>query len=120
MALFPEGTRSPDGRLYAFKKGAFILAIKTRVPVVPVGISGSRAIMPKGSFRVQGGEIRIRVGEPIEVGTSKEGDRDRLRELSRRAVAGLIEGEDAEAGFAGSSDLGRRRSTGDNTKETKG
>ena len=133
MALFPEGTRSPDGRLYAFKKGAFILAIKTRVPVVPVGISGSRAIMPKGSFRVRGGEIRIRVGEPIEVGTSEQGERDRLRELSRRAVAGLIEEEDAESGlageivpveselrFAGSSDLGYKGSTRDNTEETKG
>ena len=88
--------------------------------------------MPKGSFRVRGGEIRIRVGEPIEVGTSKQRGRDRLRELSRRAVAGLIEEEDAESGlageiipvesklrFAGSSDLGCKGSTRDNTEETK-
>ena len=133
MTLFPEGTRSPDGRLYAFKKGAFILAIKTRVPVVPVGISGSREIMPKGSFRVRGGEVRIRVGEPIEVGAGDHRDMDRLRELSRRAVAALIEGEDAEVGSAGevapvesesssdgSSGLGREESTPGDPKETKG
>ena len=95
MTLFPEGTRSPDGRLYAFKKGAFVLALKTQVPVVPVGISGSRAIMPKGSFRVRGGEIRIRVGSPIEVGGGRV-DRDQLLSMSRAAVAELIEGEDAE------------------------
>ncbi len=100
VTLFPEGTRSPDGRLYAFKKGAFIMAIKTRVPIVPIGISGSRAIMPKGSFRVRGGEIRIRVGEPIVVQHIDSRGRDELRKLSRAAVAALIEGEDAEVGPA--------------------
>ena len=98
VTMFPEGTRSPDGRLYSFKKGAFVLALKAGVPVVPVGISGSREIMPKGSFRVRGGEIRVRVGEPILVAQHADCDRNELLELSRRAVAGLIEGGDAEAG----------------------
>lgn len=97
ITMFPEGTRSPDGRLYSFKKGAFVLALKAGVPVVPVGISGSREVMPKGSFRVRGGEIRIRVGEPIQVAGYSEGDRAELLRLSRLAVAGLIEGGDAEA-----------------------
>ncbi len=97
VTFFPEGTRSPDGRLYAFKKGAFVLAMRTGVPVVPVGISGSRDIMPKGSFRVRSGEIRIRVGEPIHIEGGDIGDRDQLREFSRNAVAALIEGGDAQA-----------------------
>ena len=52
---FPEGTRSPDGRLKQFKKGAFVLAVQGQVPLVPVAVVGSREIMPKGSMRVRSG-----------------------------------------------------------------
>jgi len=97
IIMFPEGTRSPDGRLSSFKKGAFVLALTAGVPVVPVGISGSRDVMRKGSFRVRGGEIRIRIGEPIRIDGYGVGDRAELLRLSRLAVAGLIEGGDAEA-----------------------
>lgn len=92
MILFPEGTRSPDGRLQPFKKGAFVLAIKTGVPVVPLGISGSRKIMPKGSFRIRPGEIVIRVGDPIEVDDLARRDRNRLMTESRQRVLRLMEG----------------------------
>lgn len=98
MVLFPEGTRSPDGRLYEFKKGAFVLAIKTGVPIVPVGISGSRAIMPKGTFRVRSGEIRIRVGPEIGVQGTTADDRDSLREKSRSAVLVLMEDTEGRVG----------------------
>jgi 1-acyl-sn-glycerol-3-phosphate acyltransferase len=97
MILFPEGTRSPDGRLHAFKKGAFVLALKTGVPIIPVGISGSRDVMPKGSFRVRSGEIRIRVGAPIEPGEMGHEGRGELLKRSRAAVLELMEGEDAES-----------------------
>jgi 1-acyl-sn-glycerol-3-phosphate acyltransferase len=107
LVLFPEGTRSPDGRLWAFKKGAFVLAIKTEVPIVPLGMAGSRAVMPKGSFRVRPGEIRIRVGEPIRVEGMRLEDRDRLLALSRAAVAELIEDADGMVGTAGPADGGR-------------
>lgn len=101
MVLFPEGTRSPDGRLQPFKKGAFVLAIKTGVPLVPVGISGSRKIMPKGSFRIRRGEIRIRVGEPMPVGDLAHRDRARLLAESRRRIASLMEDEGAGPGATG-------------------
>ena len=120
VTLFPEGTRSPDGRLYAFKKGAFIMAIKTRAPIVPVGISGSRDIMPKGSFRVRGGEIRIRVGEPIAVQDVDTRGRDELRQASRAAVAALIEGEDAEVGRRVPDDVASEGPTLGETKEATG
>lgn len=97
LVLFPEGTRSPDGRLQAFKKGAFVLAIHTEVPILPLGLAGSRAVMPKGSFRIRPGEIRIRVGEPIPVEGLSHRDRDRLLSTSRAAVAKLMgdfEGEE--------------------------
>ena len=89
VTMFPEGTRSLDGRLYSFKKGAFVLAIRTGVAILPVGISGSGAVMPKGSFRVRSGEIHIRVGRPIEAGGLGHANRDALAAESRRAVAAL-------------------------------
>jgi 1-acyl-sn-glycerol-3-phosphate acyltransferase len=92
MILFPEGTRSPDGRLQPFKKGAFVLAIETGVPVVPLGISGSRSIMPKGSFRIRPGEIVVRVGDPIEADDLVHRDRNSLMTESRRQVLRLMQG----------------------------
>jgi 1-acyl-sn-glycerol-3-phosphate acyltransferase len=95
MILFPEGTRSPDGRLQAFKKGAFVLAIETGIPLVPVGILGSRQVMPKGSFRIRPGVITVRVGDPIDVAGLKHEDRERLLERSRTAVSELLEPDPA-------------------------
>lgn len=89
IVMFPEGTRSPDGALHAFKKGAFVLAIQAGVPVVPAGIVGSRAVMEKGSFRVRAGTIRVRIGEPIPVEGLTHGDRNRLASTARDAVARL-------------------------------
>jgi 1-acyl-sn-glycerol-3-phosphate acyltransferase len=63
--VYPEGTRSPDGRLLPFKKGAFLMAVEAGVPVVPVTISGSFRVMPKGKVRVVPGTIRVTIHEPI-------------------------------------------------------
>lgn len=91
IILFPEGTRSKDGRLLPFKKGGFVLAIQTGVPILPVGISGSRHIMPKGSFRIRKGEVRIRVGQPIPVEGLRVAQRDQLLETGRGAIQALME-----------------------------
>ena len=106
ITLFPEGTRSADGRLQDFKKGAFALATKSGFPIVPVGITGTRHIMPKGSFRVRGGPVRVRVGDPIDPALFGENGRDELRAQSWAAVALLIDQSD-EAGPA----LSHERST---------
>lgn len=97
VIFFPEGTRSPDGSLREFKKGAFVLAIQTGVPVVPLGISGSHAVMPKGSFRIRSGTIRIRVGDPIPTSGWTMSERDRLLQEGRARVAALLEDPDALA-----------------------
>ncbi len=89
IIMFPEGTRSRDGGLKPFKKGAFILAIQAGVPILPVAVVGSRAVMPKGSWRIRPGEIEIRVGTPIPVAGLAHDDRDRLRVEAWRAVAAL-------------------------------
>lgn len=89
VVMFPEGTRTPDGRLLPFKKGAFVLAAQTGVPLVPVGIQGSRAVMPKGKWRVRPGTIRVRIGDAIPTSGVGPDDRDRLLEQARTAVERL-------------------------------
>ena len=98
IVMFPEGTRSRHGELQPFKKGAFVLAIQAGAPVVPVGISGSRDVLPKGSWRVRRGTIRVKVGEPIDVRGLEHRHRDRLVREARRRVAALREGQDPKPG----------------------
>jgi 1-acyl-sn-glycerol-3-phosphate acyltransferase len=66
VVIFPEGSRSPDGSIQPFKKGGFTLAIKSKVPIVPIAITGSDEIIPKGKLRVNPGSITIRIGHPVE------------------------------------------------------
>ena len=71
--VYPEGTRSPDGKMLPFKKGAFIMAIDAGVPVVPVTVSGAAKVMPKNEFKIFPSTVHITVHEPISTaGYSKE------------------------------------------------
>lgn len=65
IVLFAEGTRSYDGHLQPLKRGAFHLAIASGAPIVPVAIKGSNKIMPRGSFKIKKGSIKIQLGPPI-------------------------------------------------------
>ena len=73
IVVFPEGTRSTDGSLLPFKRGGFLLAVKTRMPIVPVAIRGTGRILPKGSWRIARGEIEITVGSPISMENYRPG-----------------------------------------------
>ena len=91
IMAFPEGTRSTDSRLLPFKKGAFFLAEATGAPIIPVVISGTERMMPKGSQRITPGEAYVRFLPPIrpQDATSREDLMDRVRasmerELERR------------------------------------
>lgn len=92
VIMFPEGTRSPDGNLLPFKKGAFLLAIQTGVEVVPMAIVGSRDVMPKGSWLIRSGTITLRFGRPIAVEGLDIEDRDVLVARARDAVQRLLDG----------------------------
>lgn len=76
--VFPEGTRSPDGKLTAFKKGPFVLAIAAGVPVVPILIEGAFELMPGGALYPRPGTVTLRVGAPIQTTGMSYHDRDRL------------------------------------------
>lgn len=92
--VFPEGTRSPDGRLQAFKKGPFIMALKAGAPIVPISISGGRRIMRKGKAAVHPGRIRITFHEPVLTENRSLEDREQVMEEVRRAIlSGLREEE---------------------------
>lgn len=84
---FPEGTRSRDGCLGEFKKGAFIMALKSRRPVVPVSILNSSTIQPPGSYRICPGVIEIIFHDPISTEDMTMDDRNRLVEMTRNMIA---------------------------------
>jgi 1-acyl-sn-glycerol-3-phosphate acyltransferase len=67
LVVFPEGTRSSEGNLLPFKRGGFLLALETGTPIVPVTINGSGALLPKGDWRLRGGQIEITVGPAVSV-----------------------------------------------------
>jgi len=90
VIIFPEGTRSKDGKLQDFKAGAMVLAIKSGVPIVPVAILGTYDILPKGKLLLIPGKVQIRVGRPIETKNYSSRDKHKLAQVSQEAVAQLF------------------------------
>jgi len=66
LIIYAEGTRSPDGRVARFKAGSFLLAIEAQLPVVPVAVIGTRAVMPKGRLRTEPADVRLVIHDPIQ------------------------------------------------------
>jgi 1-acyl-sn-glycerol-3-phosphate acyltransferase len=89
VLVFPEGTRSDDGQLLPFKKGGFVMAIRAEVPIVPVGIAGSREIFPGGFFCAAKQPIAVVVGEPIETEPYGVDDKEALMALVRQRIEAL-------------------------------
>ena len=91
LIVFPEGTRSRDGRVGPFKRGLFLMAIEAGLPVVPVSVAGSRHVMLKGRLMTCPGNVDVVVHEPIQTrGMSRDGARslaDRTRDIVERKAA---------------------------------
>ena len=85
ILVYPEGTRSPDGRLSMFKKGPFFLAQETQAPIIPIALSGTQTMMRKGSNAITPGLARIRVLPAIE--PSRYATREELMAAVRSAIA---------------------------------
>lgn len=88
IVMFPEGTRSESRRVMRFKKGPFALAMKAGIPLVPVAIEGSGKLMPKNSWNITPGPIKVMVGRPIDP-TPFGDDRDALLKAVRDEVVAL-------------------------------
>jgi 1-acyl-sn-glycerol-3-phosphate acyltransferase len=88
LVIFPEGTRSPDGELLPFRKGAFVAAIQLGVPIVPVVCKGTTRIMPKGQYlSILPGTAELVILPPIPTSGMRYEDRDRLRDTVRAQIA---------------------------------
>ena len=87
ILFYAEGTRSPDGKIHAFKKGGVNLAIRTGLPVVPLSISGTWKLMPKGALIIRpGGRAKVVVGQPIATTGMSLDERDALNERVRDVI----------------------------------
>jgi 1-acyl-sn-glycerol-3-phosphate acyltransferase len=91
--VFAEGTRSPDGRLRPFKKGAALMAIHARVPIVPVAIAGTPSVMPKGDWKLHPGKVTVRFCPAID---ASQYTIDQRSELIDRVQAEVAEALPAE------------------------
>lgn len=82
VLIFPEGTRSSDGNLGEFKRGAFVLAARSGKPLVPLAILGSANILPARKVRLSKGLVRVEVGEPMHMqGTTRADEMKMLADV---------------------------------------
>ena len=92
--IYPEGTRTRTGRMGPFKKGPFVLAIESKVPIIPISVSGSYSIMPPHQFKITPGSITICFHPPINTMGMSLGDRESLTNRVWKIIAsGLTEAE---------------------------
>jgi 1-acyl-sn-glycerol-3-phosphate acyltransferase len=110
LGIFPEGTRSPDGRLYKFRTGVARLALRSGAPVVPVGLIGTRDVQPPGQRLWRRAEVAVRFGAPMRFGDRAGEERSArvLREVTdtvRRAVQQLSGQEYVDAYAAASREV---------------
>lgn len=89
VVIFAEGTRSEDGVMRPFKRGAFTLAMKTGLPILPVTVMESYKIMPKGKFIMNGGEVKVIVHDPIDTASfmTQANGEAALNELTFNTIA---------------------------------
>ena len=87
VVVFPEGTRSTDGKLLRFKKGGFMLAVQANTKIVPVTINGSRNLLPSGAWRLYSGSIEVFVDKPIAVDGYRAGNLRLLSDRVRKTIA---------------------------------
>ena len=78
VMIFPEGTRSRDGRMQEFKKGGFMMAMDLGLPILPVSISGSRHVLPGKTKKLLPGFVRIKIHEPIDIRRYSHEQREQL------------------------------------------
>jgi 1-acyl-sn-glycerol-3-phosphate acyltransferase len=101
--IYPEGTRSPDGRLQEFRKGAVVMAIKAGVPIVPMVCSGAHRVMRKRSLKIYPGEILVEFLAPIDASAYGFEQRDELNTRVHDAMAAGLPPDQRPMGFPGAA-----------------
>jgi 1-acyl-sn-glycerol-3-phosphate acyltransferase len=97
VVIFPEGTRSLDGKIHDFKKGGFIMAIDSKVPIVPIVIHGTRAIMPKETLRIwTNNNVLIEIKKPIPTSEFTRKRKDILMKEVRKSICESFEKQKLE------------------------
>lgn len=86
LVIFPEGGRTPDGRIQPFLPGAFFLAIKADVDIVPVALRGMYELLPMNTYHVKPRPLEMRIGKPIPTNGLALRDMDQLSEMVRKAI----------------------------------
>ena len=94
IVMYPEGTRTPDGRLQEFKRGPFSLALKAGATIVPVTINGSYRLMRKGSFRIEPGTIELVIHGPVPTGQGGKDEELHLLATVRERIASAYTDQD--------------------------
>jgi 1-acyl-sn-glycerol-3-phosphate acyltransferase len=90
LLIFPEGGRSRKGEMRPFMEGAAYIAIRAGVPLVPVGLIGTREVLPYGSGTIRGGTVRMRIGDLVPTSEVTIRDRLRLTEVMREEIIKLV------------------------------
>lgn len=88
--VYPEGTRTRDGQLLPFKRGVFVLAIRSGLPIVPITLAGVTRVMPKGRWEIYPGTVRVTVHPMVSTDGCTEEDRYGLAEEVRSAIASAL------------------------------
>ena len=91
LMIFPEGTRSRDGKMLPFRPGPFTMAIESGVPVTPITVHGAGRLMPRGSLKIRPGKMTIVFHESIETAGMGPGDRSALMERVRGVMEASLE-----------------------------
>jgi len=89
LVIFPEGGRTPDGEIKPFLPGAFFLAIKAQVDIVPVALVGTYELLPMNTYHIKCRQLEMRVGQPISTAGLKMRDLEAVSEKVRKAMEDL-------------------------------
>jgi len=98
VIIFPEGTRTDDGQVQPFKKGALVIAAKAQVPIIPVAITGSYQVQPKGTWLVGRAALKLTFFQPVATENLRVSDVEQLTENIHTQIAGAVKGEAQYAG----------------------
>ena len=98
VLIFPEGTRSPHGRILPFKKGGFVLAVDSGVPIVPIIIRGTRDIVPKGHRLIRSASVSMEILDPVETADYTRKTKDVLLNTIRSILVTKFESREEREG----------------------